>query len=129
MVRSLVEHKRQQAETRLKAGASYQQHDLVFASLDGTPFMLSNLTRRYFKPILKSAELSSSFRLYNLRHSCATVLLAAGENPKVVSERLGHAGVVLTLDTYSHVLPDMQQAATRKLESIPSQDTQRQKAG
>jgi integrase len=129
MIRSLIDHKRQQAETRLKAGASYQQHDLVFASLDGTPFMLSNITRRYFKPILKSAKLPDSFRLYDLRHSCATVLLAAGENPKVVSERLGHASVVLTLDTYSHVLPDMQQAATRKLESILFQGTKQQKAG
>jgi integrase len=118
IVRSLIEHKRQQAEARLKLGAVYQQHDLVFASADGTPFMLSNLTRRHFKPILKSAKLPDSFRLYDLRHSCATVLLAAGENPKVVSERLGHASIVLTLDTYSHVLPDMQQAATRKLENI-----------
>jgi len=45
-------------------------------------------------------------------------LLQAGENPKVVSERLGHASIVLTLDTYSHVLPNMQQAASDKLESI-----------
>ena len=52
------------------------------------------------------------------RHTCATLLLAAGENPKVVSERLGHASIVLTLDTYSHVLPGMQQAATDKLEAM-----------
>jgi integrase len=129
LVRYLIEHKRHQAEARLKAGASYQQHDLVFASLDGTPLMLSNLTRRHFKPILKSAKLPSSFRLYDLRHSCATVLLAAGENPKVVSERLGHASIVLTLDTYSHVLPDMQQGATRKLENILFGDDRKQRAG
>ena len=52
------------------------------------------------------------------RHSCATLLLAAGENPKVVSERLGHASIVLTLDTYSHVLPSMQKSATERLEKI-----------
>jgi integrase len=45
-------------------------------------------------------------------------LLQARENPKVVSERLGHAGIALTLDTYSHVLPDMQQAAAQKLENL-----------
>jgi integrase len=50
---------------------------------------------------------SEAFRLYDLRHSCATLLLAANEHPKVVSERLGHASVSLTLDTYSHVLPSM----------------------
>ncbi|HSF18300.1 MAG TPA: tyrosine-type recombinase/integrase, partial [Vicinamibacteria bacterium] len=58
------------------------------------------------------------FRLYDLRHTCATLLLLAGENPKVVSERLGHASIALTLDTYSHVLPSMQQKAAERLESI-----------
>jgi integrase len=58
------------------------------------------------------------FRLYDLRHTCATLLLAAGENPKIVAERLGHASIVLTLDTYSHVLPNMQQSATEKLERM-----------
>jgi len=53
--------------------------------------------------------------LYSLRHTCATLLMAAGENPKVVSERLGHTSVKMTLDTYSHVLPHMQQTATDKL--------------
>ena len=48
----------------------------------------------------------------------ASLLLAAGENPKVVSERLGHASVTLTLDTYSHVLPGLQQAASEKLEAL-----------
>jgi integrase len=57
-------------------------------------------------------------RLYDLRHTCATLLLQAGENPKVVSERLGHSTITLTLDVYSHVLPDVQKAATEKLENL-----------
>jgi integrase len=57
-------------------------------------------------------------RLYDLRHTTATLLLSAGENPKVVSERLGHASIVLTLDTYSHVLPKMQKEATAKIEKL-----------
>ena len=57
-------------------------------------------------------------RLYDLRHTCATLLLLAEENPKVVSERLGHSTVVLTLDTYSHVLPTMQEKATARLELL-----------
>lgn len=111
-------HKRKQAEERLKAGAEYQNHDLVFATIEGTPLMMRNLLRRYFKPILKRAQLSANLQLYDLRHSCATLLLAANEHPKVVSERLGHASITLTLDTYSHVLPSMQQAASEKLESL-----------
>jgi integrase len=57
-------------------------------------------------------------RLYDLRHTNATLLLLAEENPKVVAERLGHSTVVLTLDTYSHVLPTMQKTATEKLEKM-----------
>ena len=57
-------------------------------------------------------------RYRHKRHSCATLLLSQGEHPKVVSERLGHASVTLTLDTYSHVLPTMQQQAAEKLEAV-----------
>ena len=85
---------------------------------DGGPLMPRNLKRRHFRPILERAKLPQDFRLYDLRHSCATLLLAAGEHPKVVSERLGHATVTLTLDVYSHVLPTMQEAATEKLERM-----------
>ena len=56
--------------------------------------------------------------MYDLQHTTATLLLSAGENPKVVSERLGHASIVLTLDTYSHVLPTMQKEATNKIEKM-----------
>lgn len=114
----LKQHRRKQLEERLKLGSAYQNHDFVFATEIGTPILSSNLMRRHFKPILKRAGLSEKIRLYDLRHSCATLLLAEGENPKVVAERLGHATVVLTLDTYSHVLPSMQKSATDKLENL-----------
>ena len=57
-------------------------------------------------------------RLYDLRHTYATLMLLAGVNPKVAGERFGHASVVITLDTYSHVLPTMQQDATEKLAGV-----------
>ncbi len=57
-------------------------------------------------------------RLYDLRHTCATLMLAAGVNPKAAGERLGHASVVITLDTYSHVLPTMRADATEKLAGV-----------
>jgi integrase len=117
LLKKLSTHKRRQAEDRLKVGAAWQAFNLVFCSEQGTPHSIPNLTYRYFRPILTKAELPQ-IRLYDLRHTCATLLLIAEENPKVVSERLGHSTIVLTLDTYSHVLPTMQQKATAKLEKM-----------
>ena len=102
----------------MKTGPDWQNLNLVFCTSKGTPHRDTNLNRANFKPILKAANLDHTLRMYDLRHSCATLLLEAGENVKVISERLGHASVKLTLDTYSHVLPSMQQAATDKLESL-----------
>jgi integrase len=75
------------------------------------------LDRRYitthrFKPLLKHARLPQ-IRFHDLRHTCATLLLCKNVNPKIVSEMLGHASIAITLDTYSHVLPDMQDSAVK----------------
>jgi len=115
--KALKAHRRKQLAERLKLGAAYENFDLVFASDIGTPLLHGNLLRRHFKPIRDKAELPK-IRLYDLRHTTATLLLSVGENPKVVSERLGHASIVLTLDTYSHVLPTMQKTATDKMEKL-----------
>ncbi len=118
MIAALVEHKRRQSEERLLLGSEWQNHGLVFTTSLGSPLNTSNLTPKHFKPALDRAGLPRTIRLYDLRHTCATLLLSAGVNPKVVSERLGHASVALTLDIYSHVLPGMQKAATDKLENL-----------
>lgn len=115
LIKQLKEHKRRQGEDRLLAGADWQNNDLVFPKYDGSPFELSTL-RLFFQRLLKSAELPTNFRVYDLRHTCATVLLSEGVNPKIVSERLGHANIVITLQVYSHVLPNMQSEASEKLE-------------
>ncbi len=96
---------------------TYNDHGFVFATKTGEPFSDRNIISRYFKPLLK-AEGLPDIKLYGLRHTCITLLLSAGENIKVVSERIGHADVSLTLRTYAHVLPNMQQEATSKLEKI-----------
>ena len=98
--------------------ASANPEGFVFTAPRGVPLISDNLAQRHFKPILKAAGLPKSIRLYDLRHTMATLLLLAGENPKVVSERLGHSSIVLTLDTYSHILPGMQERATQKLEGL-----------
>jgi integrase len=84
--KKLAAHKRARAEHRLKIGNEWKAHDLVFCSEFGTPLSIPNLTYRYFSPILEKANLPQ-VRLYDLRHSHATLLLAADEHLKVVSER------------------------------------------
>ena len=61
-----------------------------------------------------------SIRFHDLRHTCATLLLLKNSNPKVVSEMLGYASIAITLDTYSHVLPDMQNEAAKAMEEALS---------
>ncbi len=117
LMRKLAAHKRFQGECRLKLGSEWQAHDLVFCSEIGSPLSIPNLTYRYFRPILEKAELPQ-IRLYDLRHSHATLLLAADEHIKIVSERLGHSTTRLTLDTYSHVLKSMQEKTSTKLENM-----------
>jgi integrase len=119
VARGLQAHRRQQAEERLRAGELYQDHGLVFATSTGTPPNYRGLVLSHFDPILKRAGLPPH-RPYDLRHSAATLLLAMGEHPKVVSERLGHSSVTITLDTYSHVLPDMQERAAARLDALLS---------
>jgi len=106
-----------QLELMMKLGTEYERNDLVFATDLGKPLDLKNIRNRNFARILKAADLEG-FRVYDLRHSMATLMLAEGVNPKMVSERLGHANIALTMDTYSHVLPDMQQEATARLDNV-----------
>ncbi len=118
VAQALRAHKSRQAAERLRAGIKYQNFDLVFAARNGQPLENNRLRNRYFKPLLKKAGFPATIRLYDLRHTCATLLLSAGVHPKIVSEMLGHASIQLTLDTYSHVLPDMQQSAVDKMEGM-----------
>jgi integrase len=88
----------------------------VFSTGHGTPLSARNVVRS-FKELLAKAALPD-IRFHDLRHTCATLLLGARVNPKVVSEMLGHASVAITLDIYSHVLPDMQQDAATALAEV-----------
>ena len=84
---------------------------LVFTTIDGGLIHPNNWSKQDFKSVLARAGLLKSVRLYDLRHSMATIAMGAGVNPKIVSERLGHATIKLTMDTYSHVTPHMQDEA------------------
>lgn len=116
-LRVLQQHRVRQVALRLRMGASYGDRGLVFATELGRPLHLRNISARHFKRLLQGAGLPN-LRLYDLRHTHATLLLAAGEHPKVVQERLGHSTITLTLDTYSHVVPGMQERAAERLDAI-----------
>jgi integrase len=91
--------------------------DLIFVTEWGRPVNVNSLVYKHFKPILKRAGLPN-IRLYDLRHTAATLGLIVGVSPKVVSEQLGHTSVAFTLDVYSHVLPHMQDDAAAKVEAV-----------
>jgi integrase len=97
-----------------KAGFWHDQ-GLVFPSGVGTPLSHRNVVRS-FKAMLLRADLPPSVRLYDLRHTCATLLLSRNVHPKYVQELLGHASIAQTLDTYSHVLPGMGRETTSAMD-------------
>jgi integrase len=109
VVAALQAHQARQEEEKRKLGTAWREHDLVFCAQGGTPLFARNLYRN-FCLVLRDAGLPH-IRFHDLRHTAATLLFGARVNPKVVSEMLGHASVAITLDIYSHVLPDMQQDA------------------
>jgi integrase len=91
--------------------------DLIFTNTNGNALNERNLVLRNFQNVLDRAKLPR-IRLYDLRHTAATLALAAGVPAKVVSEQLGHASVAFTLDTYSHVLPHMQDEAAAQVAAL-----------
>ena len=113
---ALGDHRKRQLEERMQGAAFWQDRGLVFPSTVGTPLSGGNLTRA-FKATLKRAGLPEGTRFHDLRHTCATLLLRQGVNPKYVQELLGHADISLTLNVYSHVLPDMGGAAADAMDS------------
>jgi integrase len=115
-VAALRIHRRRQLEERMYKADLWQEQGLVFPSTVGTPLWGGNLNRA-FKATLQRAGLPKSTRFHDMRHTCATLLLMQGVNPKFVQELLGHADISLTLNVYSHVLPDMGDATADAMEA------------
>ncbi len=89
----------------------------VFCTKSGKPIDCSNLTKQSWKPLLKKANLPYR-RFHDLRHTCATLLLKKSVHPKIVQSLMGHASISITLDTYSHVLPDMQDEVVSAMDTF-----------
>lgn len=113
LVKELEAQRKQQQLERQAAGDNWEDTGFVFTTSRGTPFDPSQVTPA-FKKLLTKAGLPNTWRLHDLRHAMATHWLASGINPKVVSERLGHASVAFTLQIYAHALPNQQAEAAER---------------
>lgn len=109
-------HRTRQLEQRLWAGSRWQEHGFVFTSTIGTPLASRGVTQ-HFQALLEGAGLPRQ-RFHDLRHACATLLLAQGVHPRVVMETLGHSQISMTLDTYSHVIPALQRDAADRMDAV-----------
>jgi integrase len=114
-VEALKSYRKRQLEEQLRAGTKWQDNNLVFASRKGTPLDAQNIVNRYFKPLLRRADLPE-IRWHDLRHTCATLLLGRGVHPKMVQHLLGHGSIQLTLDRYSHWIPSMGRATAEGMD-------------
>lgn len=113
-VEALKRHRLRQNELRLKAGANWDMQNLIFCNSLGRPLEATNMISRSFLPLLAKAGLPR-IRFHDLRHTAASLLLSQGVHPKIVQELLGHSQIGLTMDTYSHVLPTLQEEAVNRL--------------
>ena len=95
---------------------SFPSSELIFVSTIGLP-LKQRVVKRKFRKLLAMAEIRP-VRLYDLRHTAATLTIAAGVSVKVISDQLGHASISFTLERYSHVLPSIQDEAAAKVEQL-----------
>ena len=113
---ALRAHRSRQLEERLCAGEYWQQTDFVFTSQVGTAIEPRNLNHT-FDALLKDAELPR-IRFHDCRHTAATILLSQGVAPRTIMEILGHSQIGLTMNTYSHVLPEMIREAANIMDRV-----------
>ena len=112
----LRQYKAEHELERILVGKPLAGSDLVFSHPDGSP-LDPHVVSHAFAKVRKKAGLPH-IRFYDLRHTHSTLLLKAGIHPKLVSERLGHANIGITLDTYSHVLPGLQKATAERFNEM-----------
>jgi integrase len=112
----MTAHRKRQSRERLKAGPKWKETELVFVTDVGRALDGTNMTHR-FQRMLSEAGLPRR-RFHDLRHSCATVLLAQGVPARVVMDILGHSQISVTMNTYSHVLPEMQKDAAELMDGF-----------
>jgi integrase len=115
MVDTLRSQKAAQAQERLMLGLGRDENGYVFATLDGGPIRPRNLSKEFSRIVERAGVRRVSF--HSLRHTHASQLLRDGVHVKVVSERLGHSTISITLDVYAHTIPNMQADAAARIDA------------
>ncbi|HDH26429.1 MAG TPA: site-specific integrase, partial [Actinobacteria bacterium] len=92
--------------------------ELVFTTPAGTPMRNSNFRRQVWYPAIEEAALPPGLRIHDLRHTCASLLAAAGATPKAVQVHLGHSSITVTMDRYTHLFPSDVDTLIRRLDDI-----------
>ena len=116
-VKALRAYRARRAKALLALGHRLTSEDLIFSDASGTPLHGRHVTQRHLAPLLREAGLPA-IRFHDLRHTYATLQLAAGTSPKLVAEVLGHKDVGITLDRYSHSQPTMHREAAERLDAM-----------
>ena len=104
--------------THLERFVEKDREALVFTSPEGDPMRLPNFRRRVWWPALDEARISRAVRIHDLRHTCASLLIAQGAHPKAIQQHLGHSSISVTLDRYGHLFPDQQDQVADALDEI-----------
>ena len=120
------EEKEKQQRERAVVGLELKEEDLVFTDLEGKSLRPDTVTHAWVKLVRRLGL--NGIRLHDARHTHASLMLKQGVHPKIVQERLGHASIQLTLDTYSHVVPGLQEAAAAGFDKIISPAPEKEEA-
>ena len=112
----LREHGERQEAMRVLLGKPLTDDDLIFSQLDGKPLLPNTVTHNWIKLVRRTGL--HGIRLHDARHSHASLMFKQGTHPKIVQERLGHSSIQITLDTYSHVAPGLQEAAAKGFDEL-----------
>lgn len=110
----LSEYRKQKEKEALMLEVEIKDSDLVFCNIDGTPWRPNTISRAWSMMAARAGV--KVIRLHDARHTHASLMLKQGIHPKVVQERLGHSTISITLDTYSHVAPGLQEAAAKRFD-------------
>lgn len=124
LILELKKHKSKQNKIKLRVGEDYDDKGFVVATKTGTFVLPTNLSRAF--RLIRNKLKIKQIRFHDLRHTHASLLFSQNVHPKIVQERLGHSSIEITLDTYSHMLPNMQETAAQKLDEMFGEKTEKE---
>lgn len=101
-----------------EAGRPLRSEEYVFTAPEGGPLRRDLLHKRYIRPAVLKAGVPEGLRVHDLRHTCASLLIGLGAQPKVIQERLGHSSIMVTMDVYGHLFPSLNEALTERLDEV-----------